>query len=462
MKNSLKFASLGKAFYSKVKTQGLTDSHLVHVNEKLKNKLKLDLTEYELLNVCAGEESFFGVDSISSVYAGHQFGYFVPQLGDGRSCLIGESNGYELSLKGAGITPYSRGADGRAVLRSTIREYLCSVGMEGLDIPTTQALAIVGSNTDIYREHVESGAILTRVAKSHIRFGHFELFASRGQTSEVKKLADFTIENYFPQIKGKDSYVEFFKEVIRLTAIMISRWQAQGFAHGVMNSDNMSILGLTIDYGPFGFMETYDPSFVCNHSDYHGRYSFEKQPSVALWNLERLAGALRGLIDEYKLKESLEQYQVFLIKEYSLLMRRKFGLKEIIEGDNELISDYLGLLYLHKKDYPNSLRLLSNYENQEIESVFYSWFESYTERLSKEKNKPNKRRQEMDSVNPKYVLRNYLAEVAIRKAEDLHDYSEISVLFDLLSSPFDEHQGFESYTNKAPDWAKNLVVSCSS
>ena len=345
MKNSLKFAELGKEYYSKVKPEKLNNSHLVHINEELKNKLKLNLTKKELLNICAGEESLGGVEPVSSIYAGHQFGHFVPQLGDGRSCLIGESNGYEVSLKGAGTTPYSRGADGRAVLRSTIREYLCSVAMEGLDIPSTQALAIVGSETDVFREHVESGAILTRVAKSHIRFGHFELFASRGQAAEVKKLADFTIEKYFSELKGKNPYTEFFKEVVRLTAVMIARWQAQGFAHGVMNSDNMSILGLTIDYGPFGFMETYDPAFVCNHSDYQGRYSFEKQPAVALWNLERLAGSLRNLIDESTLKESLEQYQVFLIKEYSVLMRRKFGLNEIIDKDNELVSDYLGLLW---------------------------------------------------------------------------------------------------------------------
>ena len=462
MKNSLKFAELGKEYYSKVKPEKLNNSHLVHINEELKNKLKLDLTKKELLSVCAGEESLGGAEPVSSIYAGHQFGHFVPQLGDGRSCLIGESNGYELSLKGAGTTPYSRGADGRAVLRSTIREYLCSVAMEGLGIPSTQALAIVGSETDVYREHVESGAILTRVAKSHIRFGHFELFASRGQAAEVKKLADFTIEKYFPELKGKNPYTEFFKEVVRLTAVMIARWQAQGFAHGVMNSDNMSILGLTIDYGPFGFMETYDPAFVCNHSDYQGRYSFENQPAVALWNLERLAGSLRNLIDESTLKESLEQYQVFLIKEYSVLMRRKFGLNEIIDKDNELVSDYLGLLHLHKKDYPNSMRMLSDPENHGMGDAFNSWFESYDKRSSQEETKPNKRRILMDSVNPKYVLRNYLAEVAIRKAEDLREYDEIGILFDLLRNPFGEHKGFESYTNEAPEWAKNLEVSCSS
>ena len=461
MTSSLKFAELGEEYYSRVKTQRLENTHLIHVNKGLKAKLELKLSEKELLGVCTGEAKLNGIEPLSSVYAGHQFGYFVPQLGDGRSCLIGEANGYELSLKGAGTTPYSRGADGRAVLRSSIREYLCSIAMEGLNIPTTEALAIVASDTDVYREHVESGAIVTRVAKSHIRFGHFELFASRGQTAEVKKLADFVIDHYYPQLKGKDSYLQLFKTVILSTAVMIARWQAQGFAHGVMNSDNMSILGLTIDYGPFSFMETYNPSFICNHSDHQGRYSFERQPSVALWNLDRLANAIRSLIDETHLKDALAEYEGFLVKEYSALMRQKFGLVEVNEDDSKLVNDYLQLLYLHRKDYPLSMRILSKEDNH-MGSDFDSWFERYHQRLTQEKIKPNQRQKSMDSVNPKYVLRNYLAEVAIRKAEDQQQFDEIDTLFNLLKNPFDEHKGFDSYTKEAPEWAKNLELSCSS
>ncbi len=222
--------------------------------------------------------------------------------------MIGEVNGLELSLKGAGTSPFSRGADGRAVLRSSIREYLCSIAMQGLSIPTTRALAIVRSNTQVYREHIENAAIVTRVAESHIRFGHFEYFASQGQNENVKKLADFVIKYYMSDLEQGD-YLALFKNVIESTAIMIARWQAQGFSHGVMNTDNMSILGLTIDYGPFSFMETYDPSFICNHSDTQGRYSFERQPSVALWNLQRLADALGSLIQEEQLKEALSSYE---------------------------------------------------------------------------------------------------------------------------------------------------------
>ena len=462
MKSSLKFSELGEEFYSLVQPIKLEKSHLVHVNEDLKANLKINLSDEELLGVCSGEKKFNATKPLSTIYAGHQFGYFVPQLGDGRSCLIGESNGYELSLKGAGTTPYSRGADGLAVLRSSIREYLCSIAMIGLNIPTTEALAIVGSDTDVMREHVESAAIVTRVAQSHIRFGHFELFASRSQHAEVKKLADFVIENYYPQLKGEDPYLSLFKTVVRSTAIMIARWQAQGFSHGVMNSDNMSILGLTIDYGPFGFMEKYNPSFVCNHSDHQARYSFERQPSVALWNLQRLADALSSLIDKGKLTKALEEYQEFLVKEYSSLMRRKFGLAEVTKGDSDLINDFLQLLSSRGKDYTFSMRSLSQQGVNSLGGAFDSWFERYNERLLSETSNADERTLMMNSANPKYILRNYLAEVAIRKAEDLYQYDEIDTLFNLLKNPFDEHPGFETYTNEAPDWAKNLSVSCSS
>lgn len=278
------FSSLGEEFFSLIKTQPLNNTFLIHKNQALYDQLGLDFDGKTLLKIASGEQKFEGTQPIASIYAGHQFGHFVPQLGDGRSCLIGQVSGYELSLKGAGTTPYSRGADGRAVLRSSIREYLCSIAMKGLNIATTEALTLVSSDTEVYRENIEPGSIVMRVAPSHVRFGHFELFASRGQTAQVKQLADFVIEHYYPYCQGKSRYVDFFNEVVKRTAVMISGWQAQGFSHGVMNTDNMSILGLTIDYGPFGFLETYNPKFVCNHSDHEGRYAFEQQPGIALWN----------------------------------------------------------------------------------------------------------------------------------------------------------------------------------
>ncbi len=461
MIGSLKYSDLGDEYFAQVETKKLENSKLIHVNQSLKKELNLDISDENLLSICSGEKKLGDVTPISTVYAGHQFGYFVPQLGDGRSCLVGEISNYEVSLKGAGTSPFSRGADGRAVLRSSIREYLCSIAMEALNIPTTKALALVASDTGVYREHLENASIVTRVAESHIRFGHFEFFAANGQNENVKKLADFVIKHHMPEV-DKENYLDLFKEVVRSTALMIARWQAQGFAHGVMNTDNMSILGLTIDYGPFSFMETYNPGFICNHSDTQGRYSFEKQPSVALWNLHRLADALKSLVNETQLKDALSEYEPALVKEYSSLMRRKFGLLEVNDEDNALINDFLELLYINKKDYHRSMRQLSSGKEHSLGGNFDSWFVRYKARFDKETSKMSQRVALMQSVNPKYILRNYLAEVAIRKAEDLNEYDEIETLFQLLKKPFDSHEGYETYDSEPPEWAQNLELSCSS
>jgi uncharacterized protein YdiU (UPF0061 family) len=461
MIGSLKYSDLGDEYFAQVETKKLENSKLIHVNQSLKKELNLDISNETLLSICSGEKKLGDVTPISTVYAGHQFGYFVPQLGDGRSCLVGEISNYEVSLKGAGTSPFSRGADGRAVLRSSIREYLCSIAMEALNIPTTKALALVASDTTVYREHLENASIVTRVAESHIRFGHFEFFAANGQNANVKKLADFVITHHMPKVDD-ENYLDLFKDVVRSTALMIARWQAQGFAHGVMNTDNMSILGLTIDYGPFSFMEAYDPGFICNHSDTQGRYSFEKQPSVALWNLHRLADALKSLVNETQLKDALSEYEPALVKEYSSLMRRKFGLLEVNDEDNALINDFLELLYINKKDYHRSMRQLSSGKEHSLGGNFDSWFVRYKARLEKETSKMSQRVDLMHSVNPKYILRNYLAEVAIRKAEDLNEYDEIETLFQLLKKPFDSHEGYESYDSEPPEWAQNLELSCSS
>lgn len=466
----LDFATLGHDFFSNIDTQPLKQPFLIHKNQALQDRLKLSIKDNELLNIASGEKKFQHTQPIASIYAGHQFGHFVPQLGDGRSCLIGQATyssplggrvqGVELSLKGAGQTPYSRGADGRAVLRSSIREYLCSIAMTGLNIPTTEALTLVGSRSEVHRENIETGAIVMRCAPSHIRFGHFELFAERGQTSQVKQLADFVIEHYYQHCQGENQYVDFFNEVVQKTAVMIAHWQAQGFAHGVMNTDNMSILGLTIDYGPFGFLETYNPKFICNHSDYEGRYSFNQQPNVALWNLSRLADSLSSLINAKQAKSLLDKYQNYLIESYSALMRQKFGLCEKDKQDHALITQFFDVLHQHKKDYSNSLRRLSDVDKLAVDTDFNDWIESYDKRISQEDGR--NRISMMNSVNPNYILRNYLAEMAIRKAEDDKDYTEIQTLFDLLSQPFKVHQGMASYTCEAPDWAQNLQVSCSS
>ena len=454
------FSSLGEEFFSSIKTQPLNNTFLIHKNQALYDQLGLDFDGKTLLKIASGEQKFEGTQPIASIYAGHQFGHFVPQLGDGRSCLIGQVSGYELSLKGAGTTPYSRGADGRAVLRSSIREYLCSIAMKGLNIATTEALTLVSSDTEVYRENIEPGSIVMRVAPSHVRFGHFELFASRGQTAQVKQLADFVIEHYYPHCQGESRYVDFFNEVVKHTAVMIARWQAQGFSHGVMNTDNMSILGLTIDYGPFGFLETYNPKFVCNHSDHEGRYAFEQQPGIALWNLARLGDSLESLIDAKQSKAVLDNYQAYLVKAYSKLMRQKFGFIKKDDQDNVLIGQFFEVLYQNQKDYTNSLRQLSDIDQLSKDTDFTDWIELYHKRIDQDKS--SDRVELMNSVNPKYILRNYLAEEAIREAQDQKRYDKIATLFELLRKPFDEHQGLELYTNEAPDWAQGLSVSCSS
>jgi hypothetical protein len=459
-KNTLDFSSLGEEFFSPITTQPLNNTFLIHKNQALYDQLGLDFDEKTLLKIASGEQKFEGTQPIASIYAGHQFGHFVPQLGDGRSCLIGQVSGYELSLKGAGTTPYSRGADGRAVLRSSIREYLCSIAMKGLNIATTEALTLVSSDTEVYRENIEPGSIVMRVAPSHVRFGHFELFASRGQTAQVKQLADFVIEHYYPHCQGESRYVDFFNEVVKHTAVMIARWQAQGFSHGVMNTDNMSILGLTIDYGPFGFLETYNPKFVCNHSDHEGRYAFEQQPGIALWNLARLGDSLESLIDAKQSKAVLDNYQAYLVKAYSKLMRQKFGFIKKDDQDNVLIGQFFEVLYQNQKDYTNSLRQLSDIDQLSKDTDFTDWIELYHKRIDQDKS--SDRVELMNSVNPKYILRNYLAEEAIREAQDQKRYDKIATLFELLRKPFDEHQGLELYTNEAPDWAQGLSVSCSS
>lgn len=451
------FWDLGENFYQNISPQPLQNSFLIHQNQALISKLSFDNEDF--LAIVSGEKSF-NQPAIAQVYAGHQFGHFVPQLGDGRSCLIGISKGYEISLKGAGQTPFSRMGDGRAVLRSSIREYLCSIAMVGLNIPTTEALSLVGSEEQVWREQIETGAIVSRVAKSHIRFGNFEFFAAKGDIEAIKTLADFVIEQHYPQ----HTYAEFFTSVVKKTAKMIAKWQSVGFNHGVMNSDNMSILGLTLDYGPFAFLETYEPQYICNHTDQQGRYAFDKQPSIGLWNLQRLADSLHSLIKVEELTNALKQYQTTLVQEYSKIMRQKLGLKIKAENDNELLTNFLKLLFKNKLDYTNSFRQLSDYEvgkSHQFPQDFDDWFDEYQQRLKLEKITNSERQQQMKQVNPKYILRNYLAQIAIEKAQN-NDFTEVENLFKVLENPFDEWKNFEHYTLEAPENLRNMVLSCSS
>ena len=477
------YARLPQAFYARLNpTPFGTPPYLVHANQAAAELIDLDtaqLARPEFTALFGGSALAPGMEPLAMLYSGHQFGVYVPQLGDGRAILLGEvKNGqgeqWDLHLKGAGMTPFSRDGDGRAVLRSTIREYLCCAAMQGLRISTTQALCLVGSDDKVYREQVETGAMLVRMAPSHVRFGTFEVFYYRKQHEHLKTLADYVIDRHFPHLRdAEEKYARFFREVVERTAKLIAQWQAVGWAHGVMNTDNMSILGLTLDYGPYGFMDDYDAGFICNHSDHNGRYAFNQQPYIGLWNLSCLAQALLPLAEKEALKAGLETYQPLFEQEYVKLMRTKFGLGVERGEDDELIRDFLGLLQGSHADYTIVLRELSRFStadgatNETLREHFLNrdrfdeWAGRYRDRLRNERSCDDERRDHMNRVNPKYVLRNYLAQTAIEKAQN-KDFSEIERLFTLLQDPFTEQPGMDAYALPPPNWGKHLAVSCSS
>ena len=474
------FASLPDDFYSKVTPDPLHNSRLAHSNTQAAKLLGLNeeaLNSDAFLQMMAGTQLPEAGCALASVYAGHQFGGYTPRLGDGRALLVGQVRTdkgelWELQLKGSGRTPYSRFGDGRAVLRSTIREYLCSEAMHGLGIPTTRALAIAHSETQVQRETRETAASLLRMAPSHIRFGHFEYFYYQHNHEAVQLLADFVIQHHYPELltyPEEERYSRWFAAISQRTAELIAKWQAYGFAHGVMNTDNMSILGLTIDYGPFAFLDDFDPGLICNHSDHTGRYAFNQQVSIGLWNLNALANALSNLIPVEDLRQILSRYEGQLINHYRSLMRSRFGLAEKDKTDDPIISDFLQLLKAEKADYSFMLRKLCEVEEKPDalrdhfvnRDAFDQWQLQYMQRLQKETQSPQSRKQQMLDANPKYILRNYLAQEAIELAEK-GDYRRIDELLTVLQQPFAEHPQFEHFARLPPDWGKNLEISCSS
>lgn len=486
LNSNTRYSNLPENFYRRVKPQPLNNPYLISFNPVMAGLLDIDPQEIitpEFTEIFTGNRLVNGSDPIAMIYAGHQFGQYVPQLGDGRALMLGEIEGkdgntWEIQLKGAGMTPFSRMGDGRAVLRSTIREYLCSEAMAGLGIPTTRALCITGSNDEVYREKVESAAVLTRVAPSHVRFGNFEMFFYRQQYDDLKILADYVIEQFYPDSRDADNpYLDLLQRVIDRTASLIAQWQLVGFTHGVMNSDNMSILGLSFDYGPYGFLDTYTSGFVCNHSDHQGRYAYDQQPRIGLFNLSCLAQAMLPLIDNedgeaaaQKAKEKLAEYQPLYSQYYELGMRKKLGLREDREGDRELFTTLFNTME-GQVDFTNFFRGLCAFdetgENHFLRDCFGEtirfdqWVEDYSARLKLESCDRMDRQARMRLANPKYILRNYLVQTAIVKAEN-KDYSEVDNLLRLLTVPFDEQPGMQSYAQEPPDWAKTLELSCSS
>ena len=478
------YARLPDTFYQRVLPTPLPAPRLLSWNPDVAALFDLDAREFErpdAAEILAGNHPLPGGDPLAMLYAGHQFGTFVPQLGDGRAILLGEVKNargerWDLHLKGSGPTAFSRGFDGRSVVRSAVREYLASAAMTGLGIPTTRALSLVHSRQKaVVRERPETAAAIIRVAPSHVRFGHFEAFSFHGRTAELQQLADYVLREFFPALLTEDDpYAALIAEVARRTARLMAQWTAVGFAHGVMNTDNFSILGLTLDYGPYGFLDAYEPGFICNHTDSGGRYAFDKQPGIGQWNCLVLANALLPLTTEARATDALDAYIPAFEAEYGRLLRAKLGLATSESTDAELGGVLLSLMAEHRADFTRTFRLLAALPDQahpadaEFRRLFAEhealdhWLVRWRERLHREGSTVSTRGPRMREANPKYILRNYMAQQAITAIEAHDDPTELERLMMLLRDPFAEHEKYSGYADAPPEWGRHLEVSCSS
>ncbi|WP_298316538.1 YdiU family protein [uncultured Aquimarina sp.] len=492
------------ACFSYVTPKKTRNPEILHVSEEMRKSLGFseeDVQSEEFLQIMTGNKVMEDTKPYAMHYGGHQFGNWAGQLGDGRAInlteVIHNSKRWAIQLKGAGETPYSRNADGLAVLRSSIREYLCSEAMYHLGVPTTRALSLAITGDQVLRDILyngnaayEKGAIVCRVAPSFVRFGNFEILAAHGDHKNLKLLADYTIKYFYPEIteSGKDAYVKLLSEVSKRSLRMVIDWQRVGFVHGVMNTDNMSILGLTIDYGPYGWLEDYDLGWTPNTTDRQfKRYKYGTQPELVLWNLYQLANALYPLIEDIDpIENILNQYQEAYKLEYIDMMLTKIGIFTNHEKDDLYVNELQELLQLVETDMTIFFRNLANYKKgnpaQGIEIVYdalynhndltddlkrrwNAWFLKYDTRLEDEVLEDDERKKKMNTINPKYVLRNYMAQLAIDDA-DKGDYNLINVLYQMLKKPYDEQPEYDKWFVKRPDWARNKVgcsmLSCSS
>ena len=477
------YAELPSEFYQKKEPLSFQNPHMVAFNGNLAVELGVDPGEGQnplAADHLCGKRPLAGADPLAMYYAGWQFGVYNPHLGDGRALLLGQiiderDRGWDLHLKGCGATRFSRGFDGRATLRSCIREYLGSEALHHLGIPSTRALCIVGSTEKIERETKEPAAMMLRVAETHVRFGSFEGFYHLGQKENIRILADYVITRHYPEIprRTKEGYGLFLRAVAEETASTVAKWQAFGFTHGVMNTDNMSVTGLTLDYGPYGFLETFDRDYVSNHSDHFGRYSYGNQPAVARWNLEKFVKCLDSLVDEKQTRDAVEAYNKVFSATYRELMLRKFGFEEEKKESLQFIEKTLGMLAEFNTDYHIFLRNISDVrhdgsfeenpwlkELSETSEKWREWFSEYAAKLQENSLPDRERKKLMDSVNPRYVLRNHIMETAIREALERENYSEIEKVRKIFESPFSDQPEHGSYAGASPEWAKNLVVSC--
>ena len=506
------------ACYSRVAPQQTAAPKLIAYSQEVADLLDLDLETIQsdqFTQVFSGNQVLDDMDPFAYCYGGHQFGNWAGQLGDGRAINLGEivnqrGEHWMLQLKGAGPTPYSRSGDGFAVLRSSIREFLCSEAMHHLGVPTTRALSLALTGNRVMRDmfyngnaQYERGAVVCRVAQSFTRFGNFEIFASRKELDVLEQLVDYTIRSDFPHLIAQDKpinddnrsalIVAMFTEVCQRTAEMIVHWMRVGFVHGVMNTDNMSILGQTIDYGPYGWLEDYDPTWTPNTTDAgQRRYRYGNQPQIAHWNLAQLGNALVPLLDDVEpLQNALDAYSQTFVDGWQMMMAHKLGLAEFDpQMDKELVNELQEVLQLAETDMTIFYRKLADLdlsdENQDdnalidpIRNAYYvadqlteevnarvaRWLRTYSQRLQKDGTPHPLRRERMNSVNPKYVLRNYMAQLAIDQAEQ-GDYALVNDLLELLRNPYDEQPEHEEWAAKRPDWARQRagcsMLSCSS
>lgn len=498
------------ACYSKVEPTAVRQPKVLAVSRDVAARLGFSsefVDSPEFAQVFAGNQLLPGMDPHAMCYGGHQFGHWAGQLGDGRAINLGDRVGPDgqrlvLQLKGAGPTPYSRSADGRAVLRSSLREYVCSEAMESLGIPTTRALSLVLTGDEVMRDMLydgnprnELGAVVCRVAPSFLRFGNYQIFAARNDNETLKTLLDFTIRHHFPQLAEQtfdsdgDRYLAWLTEVCRSTAELVVHWMRVGFVHGVLNTDNMSILGLTIDYGPYGWLDNFDPNFTPNTTDAReSRYRYGWQPQIALWNLAQLAQSILPLVDDTKgLEAGLDSFREIYESGYQAMLDQKLG----VDADDELVDGLFGVLQATEVDYTIFFRRLGSITREQLSDAdpklavdalriaYYdedqlkgdvldglnAWLGLYRQRLDNTSASDDLRRDSMNRVNPKYIPRNYLAQQAIDLVE-AGDASFLGRLLTALENPYDEQPEYEDLAAKRPDWARNKpgcsMLSCSS
>ena len=472
------YSRLPKIFYKRINPTPVRSPYMIAFNDDLAEMLGLnaeELNRVEGAEALAGNSALEGSVPIAQAYAGHQFAHFT-MLGDGRAVLLGEqvtpdNKRFDIQLKGSGRTPFSRGGDGRAAIGPMLREYIVSEAMHSLKIPTTRSLAVVGTGEHVYRETVLKGAVLTRVASSHIRVGTFQYAANWGNAEDLRALADYTINRHFSYIKNdKDKYLLLLDEIITRQAFLISEWQLVGFIHGVMNTDNMAVSGETIDYGPCAFMDTYNPDTVFSSIDTYGRYAYKNQPQIARWNLLRLAEALLPILhddEETAVKmaqDAVSEFDTLFNKNYYEGMRRKIGLFNDEHNDLTLIDRLLDLMYRYEADYTHTFNALTENKLEDIvlhgNSEFIDWYNMWQARLLKQEKTKEETKQLMRNSNPSIIPRNYLVEHALKEAESNENYSVMKKLLNALSNPYSDNNEYAEYKKLPPAAACPYKTFC--